>query len=428
MGDPLLCQRGGEAGGIAADQIGLLDSGEIGGERLDPARLALAAGDPADAGKGAQGMGGAFGIGGLAVIDEGNAADLGDEAAAVRQAGEGPETLLDLFRREAQRAQGAIGGAGVLVVVGARKPFHRAQIDRGHLPALAPFGKEAPAREDRPAEAAELPARGNADHLIVERAFGHLAGEEHPLGLVDPDHRAIGAALGKEPALGGEIAAPPAVAIEVIVGEIGEDGDIGGEGAGEIALVARKLEHKHLAVMGRFGIEHAKPDIARHLRRAPRRFQHVVDEGDGGGFAVGAGDGDHARRGGEAVPALGGPGTEEEADVVVERHAGAHGRFHGGVRGGVEMGDAGRDDQERHAVKGAGAGEIGQFDALRPGLRARLFAVIPGDHLGASGPERGGGREPRTPEPQHRHPAAFVSARRDHPSAPSAWPARSGRG
>jgi len=95
------------------------------------------------------------------------------------------------------------------------------------------------ARENRPTEASELLPRGDADHLVIERAFGHLAGEEHPLGLVDPDDRAIGAALGEEPALGGEIAAPPAVAIEVIVGEIGEDGNIGGEGAGKIALVAR---------------------------------------------------------------------------------------------------------------------------------------------------------------------------------------------
>ena len=98
----------------------------------------------------------------------------------------------------------------------------------------------------------------------------------------------------------------PAVAVEVIGREIGEDRDIGRERAGQFGLVGGKLEHDDPAVAGRRDVEDAAPDIAGELAFPAQRLQRVVNECRGRGLAVRAGDGDDLGRDLVAVPFGGG--------------------------------------------------------------------------------------------------------------------------
>ena len=334
----------------------------------------------------------------------------------MRQARIGAQARLDVARPEPERARGGPGGAGVLLVVPPRQAGDVAQVDAGHLPRLARLRKPALPRRHAPARAVE-PAGGDADDPIVALRLLKLVGEVAPLVLVHPDHAALGPAFREQPPLGGEVAAKPAVPVEVIGREVGEDADVGGERAREVGLVARKLEHDDVLLARRVEVEHAAADVAGQMRPAPRLHEDVVKKRGGGGLAVRAGDADHPWR-----LALVPERAEEQADVVVHRHARVPRGADRGMRRGVEMRDAWRGDERRHALERAGLRRVAYREPL--GLRRRppLRAVVPGHHPGAPGPQRARRGEAGSPEAQHRDRFALVSGNGDHRPAAMSRP------
>ena len=65
-------------------------------------------------------------------------------------------------------------------------------------------------------------------------------------------------------------------------------------------------------------------------------------------------------------------------------------------------------------VPGPGAGEVDEGDALGLGLRAGRGAVVPGDHLGAAGPQRGDGGQAGAAEAEDGDLVAGIAADGDH--------------
>ena len=274
----------------------------------------------------------------------------GYELAPVREPRIARERRLDLPRPETEGPRRGIGGAGVLVVVGAGQRQHRAEIDGGHLPAVAPLGKKALARPDLPAVARGLAGDGECDHRIAAAGLlAHGVGEEAPLVLVDADDRPRRPALGEEAALGGEVAAEAAVAVEVVGREVEKDGDVGLKRARELDLVGGEFEHHDHAVLGRVEVEDPAPDVAADLYRAPGLAEDVGGQRRRRRLAVRSGDGDYLRGAVELLPRRGGEGAEKEADVIVDGDAGVPRGNDGRMRRRVEVRDAGRDDDRLHA-------------------------------------------------------------------------------
>ena len=88
--------------------------------------------------------------------------------------------------------------------------------------------------------------------------------------------------------------------------QIGQDGHIRGQGAGQFGLVAGQLQYHNTGISGRVDIQHATADIACHLAVAANAFQDMMQQRHRGGFTVGASDGHHLGRLVQHVPALGG--------------------------------------------------------------------------------------------------------------------------
>ena len=59
-------------------------------------------------------------------------------------------------------------------------------------------------------------------------------------------------------------------------------------------------------------------------------------------------------------------------------------------------------------------GQVGERDAVGLGRRPRGLAVVPGDDLGAAGPQRRDRRQAGAPEPEHGDPVPGIAADRDH--------------
>ena len=76
--------------------------------------------------------------------------------------------------------------------------------------------------------------------------------------------------------------------------DIGQDGHVGRETSGQVQLIAGHLDHIDGVGRRRRQGQNANADIAAHMHLEPRLFQHIGDQGRGGGLAIGAGYGDHA--------------------------------------------------------------------------------------------------------------------------------------
>ena len=377
-------------------------------QRVEPALLLEPAHDPANALEGLERLCRRVHVGRLRVVDEAHAAPFRHHLRAVRQARIVVQPRLDRPRAQAQRPRRTPGAGGVLVIVLPRQPGDAAQVDRGHLPPLAMLRKPALRRRDLPARALR-PGAAHADHPVVGRPLGQLPREERALRLVHADDRAVGPALGEEAALGREIAAGARVAIQVVGREVRQHRHVGGQRARKLGLVGRQLQHDHVALLRGVEIQHPASDIARQMRPAPRPGQHVVQQRRGRGLAVRAGDRDHLRRG----PVMA-QGAEEQAHVVVHRHAGRVGGGDGRMRRGIEMRDAGARDQTVDILQRARAGEVAQREAFRLGRLAPTGPVVPGQHRRAPGPQRPRRREARTAQAEHGDRRPFESADRDH--------------
>ena len=165
--------------------------------------------------EGAQADGGRGDVGRLRVVDEANAADLGDGLEPVRDAGEGPQPLADRLAVEAHRQRRGGGGHRVGDVVLAEQtqligPQQRLAVveDRplgeGHLA----IGAGAVAEGDPPAAAAEVGP-----------------GEGGVVGVVDRD--VVVALVGEDPELRRQVGVEVGVAIEVVGREVEEDRALG---------------------------------------------------------------------------------------------------------------------------------------------------------------------------------------------------------
>ena len=126
----------------------------------------------------------------------------------------------------------------------------------------------------------------NLNDPCVAIAFAQLVGQIAAFGFVHPDDGAVGPALGKQPAFGGEIAATSAVTVQMIGRNVSENSDIRGQGAGQIGLVAGEFQHHNFTIMGRVKVKHPATDVAAKLAGFAGDLQDVVDQGGGGGFAV----------------------------------------------------------------------------------------------------------------------------------------------
>ena len=146
----------------------------------------------------------------------------------------------------------------------------------------------------------------------------------------------------------------------------------------------------------------------------PAACQHVREQRRGRRLAVRAGDRHHLRHPVEVVPGRRRERAEEQADVVVDRDPGVPGRRHRRMRRRIEVRDPRRDDQRLHPLPGARPRQVGQRDPVRLRLRPRRRAVVPGDDLRPAGRERRDRRQPRPPEPEHRHLVPGIAAHRDH--------------
>src|SRR5690606_23079824 len=125
-----------------------------------------------------------------------------------------------------------------LMVMRAGQPFDWAQIDTARLPPFAILREKSLARKDLPPRPCQLLGDRNTNDAIIARAFAELTSEELPFGLVHTDDGAIWPAFGKEPPLGRKIAAKTRMAIKVIGAEIGENRDVGRQGARQLGLIA----------------------------------------------------------------------------------------------------------------------------------------------------------------------------------------------
>ena len=116
---------------------------------------------------------------GLAVVDEGDAVDLGHPLRAVRQALERVKRRLDLLRGKAQRAGCTIGAGRVLVVCAPGRPATPRRSIEAHLAALAHSPRATPfARHKVPGPGPRDLRRGDPDQpCVAPGPSGQLVGE-----------------------------------------------------------------------------------------------------------------------------------------------------------------------------------------------------------------------------------------------------------
>ena len=217
----------------------------------------------------------------------------------------------------------------------------------------------------------------------------------------------------EQPRLGIGISFDPVITVEMIRGDVEENGDVAVEAVGEIDLVGRKLEHIDPVLGERLLAQDRVADIAGHRRRQPGGPGDVADQSGGRRLAVGAGNSHHL----VARERL--AGQSEQFDVADDRHAGVARLARDRVA--VERYARGHDDSRI-------AAEVSGQQIADPGLAddgiARLLAIVPGQYLRSAGDERVDGGEPGTGKAQHRIFLPGECGARDHRSFKVESPAR----
>ena len=215
-------------------------------------------------------------VGRLGVVDVEHAVDGRDLLEPVLEAAEGAQAGADGVGVHPARERHRRGGHRVLhVVVAAQAELGDRQQRLLVPPQLAGAVRELGARAGAEADAAGAAAEvldAEAERRDRDRLVG-LAGEDLELG------RAVGV--------------EGAVAVQVVLGEVEQDGGLGREGQRVL-----ELERGRLGDDRRPGRERARQrgqrraDVAGHLHGQARLAVQVADQLDGRGLAVGAGDGD----------------------------------------------------------------------------------------------------------------------------------------
>ena len=253
---------------------------------------------------------------------------------------------------------------------------------------------------------AGMHGRRNGDHMV-----GEHRGEVRAGGLIDADEGdRVRAERLEQSGLGSDIALHAAVAVEVVGADVGQDGDVGGEGGGQVELVAGDLDDIGCDLGGGRQGQDADADIAADGDLHAGLFQDPADQGRGRRLAVGAGDGDHLRaQGGRG----GGEGPGEQFDVADDRDIGSLRPVDGPVGLGVGQGRAGRQDEGRE-VRPVGRGQVLDLEPFGLGLHAAGDTVVPQDWLCAAGLEGAGGGDARATEAEHRDATTFEAGNRGH--------------
>ena len=157
------------------------------------------------------------------------------------------------------------------------------------------------------------PPRGTPDDFVIDidavgkRVFHRdpdhaLAGVLDPVGgiaapsVVDADDRgALRLHAGDQTLLHRGIMFERAVAIDMVFADIEQDADGGIEAGRKIDLIGRHLDDVHPPHARRLQRQDRGADIAAHLGVVTGDPHQMRDQRRGGGFAVGAGDGDERR-------------------------------------------------------------------------------------------------------------------------------------
>jgi hypothetical protein len=238
---------------------------------------------------------------------------------------------------------------------------------------------------------------------------GRLPGRDDGVVAVE-DHLPV---LAEDARLGGRVGLQGAVPVQVILGHVEHHGRRGLEALHPVELKTRQLQHPdpRQCVGGEpigQGVEQGRADIAGHGHVPADAAQQMAGERGGGGFAVGAGDGQHGRVVGPRL-GEGAQGVSKQVQLAAHRHA--HGGRGVAQRRQLRGGDA---RAARHQRPGRARKEIGvERDATqqraarghrlqRLGLR-RLGARVGHGHARASRVQPARQRPPRGTEPQHEH-------------------------
>uniref|UniRef100_A0A0N5A0A1 Transposase n=1 Tax=Parastrongyloides trichosuri TaxID=131310 RepID=A0A0N5A0A1_PARTI len=240
--------------------------------------------------------------------------------------------------------------------------------------------------------------------------------------LVHADQRQRLIALRLEnPALGGDIAFHPAVAVQMVRRHIGQDRHVRREARRQIQLIGRHLDHiDRIRRRLRQG-QNPDADIAADVDAEARPFQHPADQGRGRRLAVGAGDGDHAR----PLPRRqGGQRPREQLHIADDRHARLMGALDGPVRLGMGQRRARRQHQSRES-RPVGPRQILDQEAFRLGLHPARDAVVPQHGDGPARLKRARRRDPRPSQAEDRDTTPLEAGNGDHRlNAASAWTGR----
>ena len=233
------------------------------------------------AGHGVHGFQRGIHVGALAVVEVFHPIQHPDAFDPVLHAFEGSQAVADNRDLNAHGRRGADRSQGVLQVVGARNSDFRGFTDGSFFPAqpqdhVFPADKGAFPNFLFPAEF-HNPAANRPAQPLKPRVVGI---ENRPvLRRLFPEHAH----------LHGRIDLHGAVAVQMILRDIGNQSHPGAEGVGRFHLEAGHLADHHILLPGghrRQGI--GVPDIAHHMGHFPRIAENLSQEGNRGGLAVGA--------------------------------------------------------------------------------------------------------------------------------------------
>ena len=199
-----------------------------------------------------------------------------------------------------------------------------------------------------------------------------------------------------------------AVTIEMIGTDIEQNADGRIERGREVDLVRRHLDHMDAASARRLQRQDRGADVAAHLHVVPGLAHQMRDQRCGGGFAVGAGDGDEGRVG-RMTPPL----AAEQFDVADHLDARLSRRQHAPVRRRMGQRHAGRQHQ-RGEIRPRYVSQIrGDETGLRR-LRQIVDVVVARNHFSAAGLQRVAACKTRAAEAEHRDRLAGEGGDGDH--------------
>ena len=389
---------------------------EMGFQRLQPALFGPAAGDPVDGVVAGKRLGRGIRVGGLTVIDVGNAVDNRYLLLAVDQSRVALDAGHDHMGLGAGGLGGGVGRGGVLPIVHAGQGRHPLQVEHRHRLAL---GVVVEHPVDGVDAAGDELGTGNGNHHLVALGLEILVDGAGAI-VVDADHRRARRRLAVENQLfGGNVVVHGAVAVQVIGADIEQHRHVEGDRHGEFELEGGHLQHIGPALAQGIEVKRRNAQVAAHFRLAARDLQDVPDEGRGGGLAVGAGDPDESRF------AL---GADQQLGVADDLEAGGAGHFDHRMLVGPALGNAGAEDQGGQLTPVA-AVKVDQGNVGLAGLGAGVLAVVPGPHVGLGLGQRLRRRQPRAAEPEDGNGKTGEGEHGNHgPSltAASGWQGRPG--